>query len=51
MVMIEFSQNLLIQKLVLIIKVVRPLALTLFKMGGYVKLFKVKDRDKDKNNT
>ena len=31
-------------------KVIRPLVLILPKMSGYVKTFKVKDRDKDKNN-
>ena len=31
-------------------KVIRPLVLILFKMSGYVKTFKVKDGDKDKNN-
>ena len=30
-------------------KVIRPLALILGNMSGYVKTFKVKDRDKDKN--
>ena len=28
----------------------RPLVLILYKMGEYVKSFKVKDGDKDKNN-
>ena len=31
-------------------KVTKPLVLILLKMRGYVKTFKVKDRDKDKNN-
>ena len=31
-------------------KVRRPLVLILPKMSGYVKTFKVKDGDKDKNN-
>ena len=31
-------------------KVVRPLVLIMPKMSGYVKTFKVKDGDKDKNN-
>ena len=31
-------------------KVIRPLVLILPKMSGYVKTFKVKDEDKDKNN-
>ena len=31
-------------------KVVRPLVLILLKMSGYVKTFKVKDGDKNKNN-
>ena len=31
-------------------KVLGPLVLILPKMSGYVKTFKVKDRDKDKNN-
>ena len=30
--------------------ILRPLVLILSKMSGYVKTFKVKDRDKDKNN-
>ena len=31
--------------------VIEPLVLIMPKMGGYVKIFKVKDGDKDKNNT
>ena len=31
-------------------EVIRPLVLTLLKMSWYVKAFKVKDGDKDKNN-
>ena len=31
-------------------KVIRPLVLVLPKMSGYIKTFKVKDGDKDKNN-
>ena len=31
-------------------KVIRPLVLMMPKMSGYVKTFKVKDVDKDKNN-
>ena len=31
-------------------KAIRPLVLTMPKMSGYVKTFKVKDGDKDKNN-
>ena len=31
-------------------KVIRPLVIILFKMSGYVKTFKVKNGDKDKNN-
>ena len=31
-------------------KVIRPLALVLPKMSGYIKIFKVKDEEKDKNN-
>ena len=31
-------------------EVIRPLVLILSKMSGYVKTFKVKDGDKDKNN-
>ena len=31
-------------------KVMRPLVLIMPKMSGYVKTFKVKDGDKDKNN-
>ena len=31
-------------------KVIKPLVLTLPKMSRHVKTFKVKDRDKDKNN-
>ena len=31
-------------------KVIRPLFLILPKMSGYVKTFKVKHRDKNKNN-
>ena len=31
-------------------KFIRPLVLVLPKMSGYVKTFKVKDGDKDKNN-
>ena len=31
-------------------KVMRPLVLILSKMSGYVRIFKVKDGDKDKNN-
>ena len=31
-------------------KVIRPLVLIMPKMNGYVKTFKVKDEDKDKNN-
>ena len=31
-------------------KVIRPLVLMMPKMNGYVKTFKVKDVDKDKNN-
>ena len=31
-------------------KVIRPLVLIMPKMSGYVKTFKVKDGDKDKNN-
>ena len=29
---------------------IRPLVLVMSKMSGYVKTFKVKERDKDKNN-
>ena len=32
-------------------KVIRSLVLILPKMSGYVKIFKVKDGDKDKNNS
>ena len=31
--------------------VIEPLVLIMPKIGGYVKIFKVKDGDKDKNNT
>ena len=31
-------------------KAVRPLVLIMSKVSGYVKTFKIKDRDKDKNN-
>ena len=31
-------------------KAIRPLVLKVSKMGGYVKTFKIKDGDKDKNN-
>ena len=31
-------------------KAIRPLILTMSKMGGYVKTFKVKDGDKNNNN-
>ena len=31
-------------------KVIRPVVLIMPKISGYVKAFKVKDRDKDKNN-
>ena len=31
-------------------KAMRPLVLIMPKMSGYVKIFKVKDGDKDKNN-
>ena len=31
-------------------KVIRPLVLILIKLNGYVKIFKVKVADKDKNN-
>ena len=31
-------------------KIIRPLALIIRKMNGYVKTFKVNDRDKDKSN-
>ena len=31
-------------------KAIRPLILTMPKMGGYVKTFKVKDGDKNNNN-
>ena len=31
-------------------KVIRPIVLILPKISGYVKIFKVKDGDKDKNN-
>ena len=31
-------------------KAIRPLALIVPKMSGYVKIFKVKEGDKDKNN-
>ena len=31
-------------------KVIRPLVLIMPKISGYVKTFKVKERDKDKNN-
>ena len=31
-------------------KTMKPLVLILSKMSGYVKTFKVKDRNKDKNN-
>ena len=31
-------------------KVIRPLVLIMPKMSGYIKTFKVKDGDKDKNN-
>ena len=54
--LIQLSQNQLKQKLIfkyLIVsldKAIRPLVLKVFKMGGYVKTFKLKDGDKDKNN-
>ena len=31
-------------------KIIRPFVLIFFKMSGYVKTFKVKDGDRDKNN-
>ena len=31
-------------------KTIRPLVLIMLKMSGYIKTFKVKDGDKDKNN-
>ena len=31
-------------------KVIRPLVLIIPKISGYVQIFKVKDRDKDKNS-
>ena len=31
-------------------KAIRPLVLIMLKMSGYIKIFKVKDGDKDKNN-
>ena len=31
-------------------KVIRPLVLVFPKTSGYVKTFKIKDKDKDKNN-
>ena len=31
-------------------KAIRPLVLIMPKMSGYIKIFKVKDGDKDKNN-
>ena len=52
MLIIQLSQNQLKQKLLLVgysDKVVRSLVLALPKMSGYVKTFKVKDGDKDKN--
>ena len=52
MLIIQLSENQLKQKLFLVgysDKVVRSLVLVLPKMSGYVKTFKVKDGDKDKN--
>ena len=51
MLIIQLSQK---QKLILSIgyvdKAIKPLVLIIPKMSGYVKTFKVKDEDKDKNN-
>ena len=52
MLIIQLSQNQLKQKIFLVgysDKVVTSLVLVLPKMSGYVKIFKVKDGDKDKN--
>ena len=54
--MMQLSQNQLKQKLILRIsigyldKAIRPLVSIMPKMGGYVKTFKVKEGNKDKNN-
>ena len=56
MLIIQLSQNQLKQKLILknligdLHKVVRPLVLILPIVSGYVKTFKVKDVDENKNN-
>ena len=54
MLIIQLSQNQLKTNSKYLIgyldKVMRPLVLIMPKMSGYVKAFKVKDGDKDKNN-
>ena len=50
MLIIQLSQNQFKYLIRHLDKVVRPLVLILPKMSGYVKTFKVKDGDKDKNN-
>ena len=54
MLIIQLSQNQLKTNTKYLIgyldKVMRPLVLIMLKMSGYVKTFKVKDGDKDKNN-
>ena len=54
MLIIQLSQNQLKTNTKYLIgyldKVMRPLVLIMPKMSGYVKTFKVKDGDKDKNN-
>ena len=54
MLIIQLSQNQLKTNTKYLIeyldKVMRPLVLIMPKMSGYVKAFKVKDGDKDKNN-
>ena len=54
MLIIQLSQNQLKTNTKYFIgyldKVMRPLVLIMPKMSGYVKAFKVKDGDKDKNN-
>ena len=45
------KQNLILRNLIEYLgKTARPLVLVIPKMSGYVKTFKVKDGDKDKNN-
>ena len=47
----QLSQNQLNQKLIgYLDKAIRPLVLIMPKIYGYLKAFKVKDEDKDKNN-